>query len=73
LVAAGAIILGSTVVGNDVWVGPGAIVSNELDIGDKAFITLGAVVTRDVGVGEKVSGNFAVPHDRFLEHLREIR
>ena len=73
LVAAGAIILGSTVVGNDVWVGPGAIVSNELDVGDKAFITLGAVVTRNVGMGEKVSGNFAVPHDRFLEHLREIR
>ena len=73
LVAAGAIILGSTVIGDDVWVGPGAIISNELDVGDKAFITLGAVVTRNVVQGEKVSGNFAIPHARFLEQLKAIR
>lgn len=73
LVAAGAIVLGSTVVGDDVWVGPGAVISNEIDVGNKAFITLGAVVTRNVQEGEKVSGNFAIPHSRFLEHLRTIR
>jgi UDP-3-O-[3-hydroxymyristoyl] glucosamine N-acyltransferase len=71
--AAGAIVLGSTVVGDDVWIGPGAIISNELDIGDAAFITLGAVVTKNIARGEKVSGNFAIPHSRFLEHLRDIR
>jgi UDP-3-O-[3-hydroxymyristoyl] glucosamine N-acyltransferase len=73
LLAAGAIVLGSTVVGDDVWIGPGAIISNELDIGDAAFITLGAVVTKNIARGEKVSGNFAIPHSRFLEHLRDIR
>ncbi|MCU0427546.1 MAG: UDP-3-O-(3-hydroxymyristoyl)glucosamine N-acyltransferase [Candidatus Kapabacteria bacterium] len=73
LLAAGAIVLGSTVVGDDVWVGPGAIISNEIDVGNNAFITLGAVVTRNVGEGEKVSGNFAIPHERFLEQLRKVR
>ncbi len=73
LLAAGAIVLGSTVVGNDVWIGPGAIISNELDVEDAAFITLGAVVTKNIARGEKVSGNFAIPHSRFLEHLRSIR
>jgi UDP-3-O-[3-hydroxymyristoyl] glucosamine N-acyltransferase len=73
LVAAGAIVLGSTVVGDDVWIGPGAVISNELDVGDEAFITLGAVVTKNVARGEKLSGNFAIPHSRFLEHLRSIR
>lgn len=73
MLAAGAIVLGSTVVGADVWVGPGAIISNELDVGDAAFITLGAVVTKNVADSEKVSGNFAIPHGRFLEHLRTIR
>lgn len=73
LLAAGAIILGSTIVGDDVWVGPGAVISNEIDVGDAAFITLGAVVTKNVARGEKLSGNFAIPHLRFLEHLRQIR
>lgn len=73
LLAAGAIVLGSTVVGDDVWIGPGAVISNELDVGDAAFITLGAVVTKNVAYGEKVSGNFAIPHSRFLEHIRTIR
>jgi UDP-3-O-[3-hydroxymyristoyl] glucosamine N-acyltransferase len=73
LIAAGAIVLGSARVGAGVWIGPGAVVSNELDVGDNAFITLGAVVTRNVAAGEKVSGNFAIRHERFLRHLREIR
>ncbi|TAE22329.1 MAG: UDP-3-O-(3-hydroxymyristoyl)glucosamine N-acyltransferase [Candidatus Kapaibacterium sp.] len=73
LLAAGAIVLGSTVIGNDVWIGPGAIISNELDVEDAAFITLGAVVTKNIARGEKVSGNFAIPHSRFLEHMRSIR
>jgi acetyltransferase-like isoleucine patch superfamily enzyme len=73
LVAAGAIVLGSSRIGDDVWIGPGAVVSNELDVGDGAFITLGAVVTRNVVAGEKVTGNFAIAHSRFLEHLRGIR
>ena len=42
-------------------------------IGEKAKVSIGAVVTRDVPSGTTVSGNFAIPHDRFLNHLRSVR
>lgn len=73
LIAAGAIVLGSAAIGDDVWIGPGAVISNEIDIGNAAYITLGAVVTRNVAAGERVTGNFAIAHERFLQHLRTIR
>ena len=70
LIAASAMIAGSTFVGDDVWIGPGARVSDHLTIGSGARITLGAVVVRDVKPGQCVSGNFAVEHSRFMEHFR---
>ncbi len=66
-------VSGSTSIGANVWIGPGAIVSSRIRVGDGAFITLGSVVTRDVAPAEKVTGNFALPHDVFLEHLRRVR
>lgn len=73
MVAAGAVVAGSSCLGRGVWVGPGAVVSNGLTLGDDAFVTLGAVVTRDVPAGGKVSGNFAIEHDRFIRFVRGIR
>lgn len=66
-------ILGRTIIGDEVYIGPSAVVKNGLDIGAKARISIGAVVTQDVVAGAVVSGNFAVPHDRFLNHIRSIR
>jgi UDP-3-O-[3-hydroxymyristoyl] glucosamine N-acyltransferase len=73
LIAANAMIAGSVIIGDDVWIGPSSAISNQVHIGDGASISIGAVVTRDVGPGERVSGNFAVPHERFLTHLRSMR
>jgi UDP-3-O-[3-hydroxymyristoyl] glucosamine N-acyltransferase len=73
MIVAGAMIAGSVVMGDDVWVGPMASVSSGLTVGNKAFITLGAVVTKDVSPGQKVSGNFAIDHERFLAFIRSIR
>ena len=67
------IIGGSTVVGDDSWLGLNATVSNSLHLGDGARITMGAVVTRNVMPGGHVSGNFAVEHGRLLAHLRSVR
>lgn len=72
LLAATCMIAGSVTMGDDVWVGPNANVSSGLSVGNGAFITLGAVVTRNVGPGEKVSGNFAIPHDKFLKHIKSL-
>jgi UDP-3-O-[3-hydroxymyristoyl] glucosamine N-acyltransferase len=70
LLPACAMIAGSAVIGDDVWIGPNASVSSQIVIGDGAFVTLGAVVTRNVEAGGRVSGNFAIEHDLFLSRLK---
>jgi UDP-3-O-[3-hydroxymyristoyl] glucosamine N-acyltransferase len=72
-VGAGAVINGSCLVGDEAWIGPNATISSEIRVGAGAWISLGSVVTRDVPPGQRVSGNFAIAHDRFLDHLRRIR
>ncbi|AZP73112.1 UDP-3-O-(3-hydroxymyristoyl) glucosamine N-acyltransferase [Pseudomonas poae] len=69
LIAASAMLAGNVTLGHDVWVGPGSAISNRLSLGDKAFVTIGAVVVRDVAAGEKVTGNFAIPHLKFIKNL----
>ena len=66
-------ILGRTIVGDGAYIGPSAVIKNGLNIGAGAKISIGSVVTQDVAEHAVVSGNFAVPHDRFLEHIRSIR
>ncbi len=72
-IGASAVLSGSLNIGQDVWIGPNATLANGLTIGDGAWISLGAVVTRDVPSAQSVSGNFAIDHDRFIEHMRKIR
>lgn len=66
-------ILGRTIVEDEAYIGPSAVIKNGLRIGAKAKVSIGAVVTQDVASGAVVSGNFAVAHDRFLDHIRSIR
>lgn len=72
-VCAHAAIMGRVVIGQLAYVGPGAVIVNGAVIGAGASITMGAVVTRDVAEKARVSGNFALPHGRFLEILRRDR
>jgi UDP-3-O-[3-hydroxymyristoyl] glucosamine N-acyltransferase len=73
LIAATTVIGGSTIIGDDVWIGPGATISTELVIGDRASITLGSVVTKDVLPGQRVTGNFAIEHEKFIAFIKTIR
>ncbi|MBA2611542.1 MAG: UDP-3-O-(3-hydroxymyristoyl)glucosamine N-acyltransferase [Bacteroidetes bacterium] len=66
-------ISGSTTLKENIWVGPGVTVSNGLTIEDNAYLTIGSVVTKNVAVGEKVSGNFAISHEKFIENLKKIK
>jgi len=68
-----AMIAGSARIGNDVWIGTGAIISDQVQIGDNSFVSIGAVVTKNVLPGQKVTGNFAIDHDKFLRFIRTIR
>jgi UDP-3-O-[3-hydroxymyristoyl] glucosamine N-acyltransferase LpxD len=71
-IAAQAMIAGVS-IGDDAWIGPGALISNSLNIGDGAYITIGSVVTQDISAGTKVSGNFAIPHQKFINFIKSIR
>ena len=73
LLAACAMVAGSATIGNDVWIGPSASISSEVEIGDGASITLGSVVTKNVAQGQRVTGNFAIDHDKFIAFLKTIR
>lgn len=63
---------GRTVIGNRVWLGFGATLRNGLMIEDDARINMGSVVTKNVLPGESVTGNFAIPHERFMENLKKM-
>jgi UDP-3-O-[3-hydroxymyristoyl] glucosamine N-acyltransferase len=73
LIVASAMIGGSTRIGDHVWIGPNASVSDNLVIGDNVWISLGAVVTKDVEKDQKISGNFAIDHDKFIAFIKSIR
>jgi UDP-3-O-[3-hydroxymyristoyl] glucosamine N-acyltransferase len=72
-IAAHAVINGSTRIGDGAWIGPGAVLSSELRVGSGAAVTLGSVVTRDVPPDARVTGNWAIDHERYLAFLRTIR
>jgi UDP-3-O-[3-hydroxymyristoyl] glucosamine N-acyltransferase len=73
LIAALTVVAGSTVIGNDVWIGPGSTISSELHIEDRAIVTLGSVVTTNIAEGQHVTGNFAVDHEKFIKFIKSIR
>lgn len=73
LIAACAMIAGSVTIGDDVWIGPSASVSSEVVINNGASVTIGSVVTRNVAENQKVTGNFAIEHEKFMSFLKSIR
>jgi UDP-3-O-[3-hydroxymyristoyl] glucosamine N-acyltransferase len=72
-VGAHASITGSVVIGDEVWIGPNATISSAITVGNRASVSLGSVVTQDVPDDQRVSGNFAIRHERFLSFIRQIR
>lgn len=73
LIAASALIGGRSIIGKQVWIGAGATISNNISVGDGAKISIGSVVTKNVNSGQRVSGNFAIDHSKFLNHMKIIR
>lgn len=73
LICALANILGRAWIGDGAYIGPSAVIVNGARVEAGGKVSIGAVVTRDVPAGETVTGNFALPHTAFLNHLRQIR
>ncbi len=61
---------GSVTIREDVWIGPNATIAPGLTIEKGGFVTLGSVATRNVAEAEWVTGNFAIPHKKFLSNLK---
>lgn len=72
-IGASAMIGGKVTIGKDVTIGYRAIISDQIEIGDRAIISPGAVVTKNVLPGQKVTGNFAISHDKFMQFISAIR
>lgn len=72
LIVANSGIGGRVEIGDNCWIGFNSTIRNGLKIGNNVRINMGAVVTKNVETGEHVSGNFAVPHDAFIQHIKDI-
>jgi len=71
LIASNSITSGSCEVGRNVWIGPNSVIANRVTIQDNVYVAMGSVVIRNVKKGQKVSGNFAIDHEKHLKHVFE--
>ena len=60
-------MMGGSVYGDNVWIGPNATVMEGLSIGNDASVTMGSMVTRSVEAGQKVTGYMAQAHRVFMK------
>lgn len=70
---AGAIICGRVNIGDNSYLGPNCTIKNGLFLDKNSKVSMGAVVTKNVNKNEVVTGNFAIPHEKFLKNLKKYR
>jgi len=70
MMAACSCLGGRTRVKRDSWIGMGAMATNGIVVGEGSRINMGAVASRAVPDFASVTGNFAIPHDRFIQNLK---
>ena len=59
-------------VGDNTFVGVQSCIAPMTKVGKNCKISMGAVVTKDVADNSQVSGNFAIDHKLYIEHLKSI-
>ena len=72
-ICANASLSGRVIAGRGAYVGPNASVSNGVVLGDKCIVSIGSVVTKAVAPNTRVTGNFAMPHAKWLALIRKFR
>lgn len=71
-IAAGSTLAGGVVLKDGCFLGVGVTVAPNVVCGVNAFFSSGSVVTKDVDDNTHESGNFAIPHDKFVKHIKMI-
>lgn len=66
-------ISGRVLIGDNSTIGMNATIVNGITIGHDCDVSIGAVVTQSLDSGRKVTGNFAIPHEKFLSNLRKSK
>ena len=59
-------------VGDNTFLGVQSCIAPMTKVGKNCKISMGAVVTKDVADNSQVSGNFAIEHKLYIEHLKSI-
>lgn len=59
-------------VGDNTFLGVQSCIAPMTKVGKNCKISMGAVVTKDVADNSQVSGNFAIDHKLYIEHLKSI-
>ena len=72
MIAAGCFIGGRTEIKSGAWIGVGSTLRNGITVGESARVNMGSVASRSVNSEESVTGNFAIPHDKFMKHIKDI-
>lgn len=72
IIAAGTTFAGGVSFCDGAFAGVGVTVAPYVTIEENAKLSSGAVATKLVSAGEHVSGNFAVEHKKYVEHIKQI-
>jgi acyl-[acyl carrier protein]--UDP-N-acetylglucosamine O-acyltransferase len=63
---------GNNFVGDNSYIGPGANVPNRITIQSNVKLSIGSTVTTDIEKNKHYTGNFAIPHHKFIGQLKKI-
>jgi len=65
--------IGNAEIGENCYINPGCTISAHIKIGNNVVITIGSVVTKDIEDNKRVSGFWAVDHEKWVKFIRSIR
>jgi UDP-3-O-[3-hydroxymyristoyl] glucosamine N-acyltransferase len=70
-IIAGTILGGSSEILENSWLSINSSIAPKIIVNKNGFVSMGAVVTKNVIDNEQVTGNFAIPHDKFLKIFKK--
>lgn len=65
-------ISGNSVIEDNCYIGPGVNIPNRINISKESKLSVGSTITTNISDGKTVSGNFAIEHEKYLEHIKKI-